>query len=292
VVVRFCGNYAAPAWLALLIFVLPPVVRSEPSDSALSPCTIHYPSDDHLTWACRKLKKGEKLEGVFSDRWVDVARFNRIDRRHAIAGVSIKVPHTLEDISTFSPMPLHHPEAELYEKFVLIDLSEQFLGAYEHGALRFSLPITTGERGNETPAGKFRITAAHRFHPSTLYTIEGTTTPYPMTYALRFLTIRDGVSYWIHGRDVPGKPASHGCIGLYDEAMQQQYYGNPHDPKLHDAQRLYEWVLAGRSDDGKLMTLDDGPPVLIIGIAPGERGPHTAPASPSPEAHPGCTHGE
>ena len=32
---------------------------------------------------------------------------------------------------------------------------------------------------------------------------------------------REGVSYWIHGRDMPGYPASHGCIGLYDESMQK-----------------------------------------------------------------------
>ena len=34
----------------------------------------------------------------------------------------------------------------------------------------------------------------------------------------------DWDSYWIHGRDVPGFPASHGCVGLYDEQMQFDYY--------------------------------------------------------------------
>ena len=91
--------------------------------------------------------------------------------------------------------------------------------------------------------GAFRLTAAHLQHQSDLYTIEGTDRPYPMNYALRFHVNREGVSYWIHGRDMPGYPASHGCIGLYDEPMQKEQYGIPKEPELSDAQRLFVWVL-------------------------------------------------
>ena len=65
--------------------------------------------------------------------------------------------------------------------------------------------------------------------------IEGTDRPYPMNYALRFYVNRTGMSYWIHGRDLPGYPASHGCIGLYDEPMQKEQYGIPKDPKHRPA---------------------------------------------------------
>ena len=44
----------------------------------------------------------------------------------------------------------------------------------------------------------------------------------------------------IHGRDLPGYPASHGCIGLYDEPMQKEQYGVPGDPELNDAKRRFE----------------------------------------------------
>ena len=56
-------------------------------------------------------------------------------------------------------------------------------------------------------------------------------------------------------RDLPGYPASHGCVGLYDEEMQVEYYAahdrkvnkqyyHPLDkPYLQGAQRLYEWVV-------------------------------------------------
>ena len=98
--------------------------------------------------------------------------------------------------------------------------------------------------------------------------MEGTTTPYPMNFALLFYVDRNGVSFWLHGRDIPGYPASHGCIGLYDEEMQEKFYGFPPDPALDSAKQLYEWVLSPRHDTGKTIRFEDGPGVWIIGRAP------------------------
>ena len=233
-----------------------------------TPCQMSYPSDATIEWECRTLRLGESLENVFEDHWIEVARFNRIDRRHAHRGVPIKVPRRIDDLASFRPLPLFYSPAELDEQFILIDLSEQFLGAYEYGALRFAAPIASGNGNDETPTGEFRLTAAHRSHQSCLYTIEGTDRPYPMNYALRFYVSRSGVSYWIHGRDLPGYPASHGCIGLYDEPMQKEQYGIPGDPQLNDAKRLFVWVLGGEPEDDRMIPLPHGPRVHIIGQAP------------------------
>lgn len=236
-------------------------------------CEIAYPSDATVEWDCRTLRPGESLETMFGERWVDVARFNRIDRRHARPGLSIKVPRRLEDLAQFTPLPLVYPPGEPDEQFILIDLREQFLGAYEFGALRFAVPIASGNGLNETPTGMFRVTAAHLHHQSSLYTIEGTDRPYPMSYALRFHVNREGVSYWIHGRDMPGYPASHGCIGLYDETMQKEQYGIPKEPELNDARRLYLWVLGLESDAERIVHVPNGPRLSIIGDAPSHRVP-------------------
>ena len=115
------------------------------------------------------------------------------------------MPRRLEELAQITPLPPAYQPGELKEKFILIDLSEQFLGAYEFGALRFSTPIVSGNGLNETPTGKFRLTAAHLQHQSGLYTIEGTDLPYPINFALRFHVSREGLSYWIHGRDLPGR---------------------------------------------------------------------------------------
>jgi hypothetical protein len=258
----------------LVVGVLLPIAsHAESLRKQHGPCAVVYPSDAAVGWDCRTLRPKESLETLFGEYWVDVARFNRIDRRHAHAGVSIKVPRRIEDLKEFLPMPLFYSPAEQEEQFILVDLSEQFLGAYEYGALRFSLPIASGNGHDPTPTGEFPLSAAHRRHQSSLFTVEGTDRPYLMNYALRFHINREGVSYWIHGRDLPGYPASHGCIGLYDEPMQTAQYGFPKDPELNDAKRLFEWVFGGEVEDDRVLPLPHGPRVHIIGQAPGHQTP-------------------
>jgi hypothetical protein len=255
--------------LLAALALLPVVSHAEPPRQHRGPCDTRYPSDATVEWDCRTLQPGESLEKLFGDGWVDVARFNRIDRRHARPGVSIKVPKRLQDVESFTPLPLSYSSAETDEQFILVDLAEQFLGAYEFGGLRFALPLASGNGDDHTPTGVFRLTAAHRRHQSSLFTIEGTDRPYPMNYALRFHVNRTGVSYWVHGRDLPGYPASHGCIGLYDEPMQKEQYGMPKNPELNDAKKLFEWVLGGEAEHDRVIHLPRGPKILIIGQAPG-----------------------
>ncbi|MBS0149573.1 MAG: L,D-transpeptidase [Nitrospira sp.] len=64
--------------------------------------------------------------------------------------------------------------------------------------------------------------APHRAHQSCRPTVEGTGRPYPMSYTLRFHLNCQEVSCWIHGRDLPNYPTSHGCIGLYDALTQRE----------------------------------------------------------------------
>jgi hypothetical protein len=235
---------------------------------APSLCSVPYPSAAAIEWTCLRLRAGDTLQRLFGDRWIDVARFNRVDRRHVVAGVELKVPARLDDIRDFTPLPSTYPAADADAKLILIDLSEQYLGAYEYGRRAFSAPVATGEAAHATPTGDFRITAADPRRRSSLYTIENTDVAYPMNWALRFHLSRQGIAYWIHGRDLPGYPASHGCIGLYDERMQAEYYGDPRDPILRDAQTLYEWVLGSRAAADGFQTLGDGPRVRIVGAAP------------------------
>jgi hypothetical protein len=230
-------------------------------------CRVVHPSDSRIDWECVRIKRGQTLEKLFGDRWIDVARFNRVDRRHVYPWVRIKVPKNLDDIKDFSPMPKTYAPGERDGKFILIDQSEQFLGAYEFGKLVFSAPIASGKKSNKTPVGVFKVTAYDSKHISSLYYVEHTRKLYPMHYGLMFL-IRRTVSYWVHGRDVPGYPASHGCVGLYDEEMQKKYYGFPKVPVLEDAKKLFEWSIAPAKDDQGIHMLKDGPKVVVIGEGP------------------------
>jgi len=246
-------------------------------------CDLHYPSDSRIEWQCRKLEWKDTPEGLFGEHWQEVLRFNRLDRRHFFGGRSIKVPQRLEDLKDFTPLPAKYPDATGEEKFILVDQSEMYLGAYEYGRLVFSCPVAVGIAGHRVPNGEFRIDAADRRHKSNLYAIEEIGRPYPMHYALRFyidMSLETTPSYYFHGRDIPGYPASHGCIGLYDEEMQQEYYSaydrkvnKPYyheltPPFLNDAKKLYQWVIGSNQDPGSFHKISYGPRVLIVGTPP------------------------
>ena len=119
--------------LLLILTTVSPITARGESRKIFNLCSVVHPGDAAIPWDCRKIKKGETPESLFGDRWLDVLRYNRIDRRHLTAGVSIKVPRDLDDIEEYSPLPDPFPKAAQEEKFILVDLYEQFLGAYEHG---------------------------------------------------------------------------------------------------------------------------------------------------------------
>jgi hypothetical protein len=246
-------------------------------------CEIRYPSDQRIEWSCRKLTAKDTPKGLFGGHWLDVLHFNRMDRRHFIAGVSIKVPKHIQQINSFNPLPASYPQEAREPKLILIDQSEMYLAAYENGKLVYAFPIALGSEGYQVPAGTYQVDAADRKHQSNRYTVEEIGRPYPMHYALRFWVDKskdDWPSYWIHGRDLPGYPASHGCIGLYDEEMQQDYY-SAHDkkvyqnnyhpltpPLLQDARVLYEWVVPQADDPGTFRMISNGPKVVVTGKPP------------------------
>lgn len=75
----------------------------------------------------------------------------------------------------------------------------------------------------------------------------------------------------MHARDLPGRPGSHGCIGVFDEAMQNRVYGIPEKPVLLDAKKLYNWAVGENDyegDSGGLELLEDAPVVEVAGDNP------------------------
>jgi len=245
---------------------------ASPADRAKEDLSrFEYPSQAHIKWKAHFVRPQDSLERLFGEDWVFVARFNRIDRRHVYPGMTIKVPEKMEDIRDYTPLPAVHEPARKHPKYILLNVTEQWLGAYEQGRLAFSMPAATGVEGHLAPTGIFRAEAYHRRHTSSLYKTAKGDAQYPMDFAIRFHIDKERVSYWIHARDLPGRPASHGCIGVFDEAMQCRVYGVPDKPVLEDAKKLYAWVLgedALREDDGAQRLLADGPIIEITGELP------------------------
>jgi hypothetical protein len=168
-------------------------------------------------------------------------------------------------------LPQLYEPARRHEKYILVSLTEQWLGAYEYGKLKFSNPAATGRLGFETPTGIFRILARDKNHTSSLYKTENDEEQYPMDNAMQFYIAPDNVGYWLHARDLPGRPASHGCIGLFDEEMQNRMFDTPEKPVLMDSQKLYAWAVGEdeyEDDPGNLEELEDGPVVEVTGQNP------------------------
>jgi hypothetical protein len=265
-----------PCVIIAAITLCKPSKVSEPGANPLDPAKedltrVEYPSQKNMKWHGRFIKPSETLESIFGGDWQLVARFNRIDRRHVYPGMTLKVPDNMDDIRGYSPLPQFHEPARRHEKYIVVSLTEQWLGAYEYGKLKFSNPAATGRTGFETPTGIFRITARDKHHTSSLYKTENDEEQYPMDNAMLFYIAPDGIAYWLHARDLPGRPASHGCIGLFDEVMQNRMFETPEKPALMDSQRLYAWAVGENvyeDDSGNREELEDGPVVEIIGQNP------------------------
>ncbi len=236
-----------------------------PSTVSKSCCRISFPSDSQIEWYCYRVKNEKALEDLFGSYLEPVLRFNRIDRMHALQGACIKIPVNFNDVVDFTPLPQKLEQAKNYRHYLFLDLSEQFLGAYEFGELKFSLPIASGRR-NSTPAGIFKVLGRDRWHRSHRYTITGTNIPYPMFWGVKFHVSKKGTAFWLHSRDIPGYPVSHGCVGLYDEEMQKKFYGYPKEPLLLDSKKLYLWFFPDGGDNDKPYMYPEGFPDALIEI--------------------------
>ena len=115
-------------------------------------------------------------------------------------------------------LPEFLPAAANHEKYILIDRSQQYLGLYEWGNLKYCYPISSGT-SNSTPLKKFVVNYMDEVHNSSIFDQA------PMDHALNI-----GSAYFIHEGIVPGYPASHGCIRVFP---------------LHARFLFYQWAKPG-----------------------------------------------
>jgi hypothetical protein len=106
------------------------------------------------------------------------------------------------------------PELSPNGSFVIvISLPDQALSAYRNGIRIAYSSISSGTKGRSTPAGVFTILEKEVTHFSNKYHHA------PMPYMQRLTW--QGVA--LHGGDLPGYPASHGCIRLPREFAKRLY---------------------------------------------------------------------
>ena len=93
------------------------------------------------------------------------------------------------------------PEGEVE---VVVSLPLQRAYVYRGGTLIGVSTVSTGRAGHETPPGTFNILQKRREHYSNLYN----NAPMPFMQRLTW----SGIA--LHAGQIPGRPASHGCVRL------------------------------------------------------------------------------
>ena len=87
---------------------------------------------------------------------------------------------------------------------IVVSLPLQRAYVYRAGTLIGISTVSTGREGYDTPTGTFNILQKRREHYSNLYN----NAPMPFMQRLTW----DGIA--LHAGEIPGRPASHGCIRL------------------------------------------------------------------------------
>ena len=87
---------------------------------------------------------------------------------------------------------------------MVISLDEQRAYVYRNGLRIGVSTVSTGKKGKETPTGVFTILQKKKEHKSSLYN----DAPMPFMQRLTW----DGIA--LHAGNLPGYPASHGCVRL------------------------------------------------------------------------------
>jgi hypothetical protein len=125
-------------------------------------------------------------------------------------------PSVLEKAARLSPGQFFwHPKAaSTGPVFMVIDLTRQRALVYRDGVPIAASTVSTGSKGRETPTGVFTILQKAVVHRSNTYDDA------PMPYMQRLTS--KGVA--MHAGNLPGYPASHGCIRL-PKAFAKLLYG-------------------------------------------------------------------
>ena len=167
-----------------------------------------------------------------------IHKLNRIDADR-LGHRWIVVPDSIDAELSYSPLPESLPILATVPKFILVSREVQAFGAYDNGVLVRWGPTSTGKLTTPTDSGLFFTNWKSR------HAISTDDPTWLLDWYVNFVALK-GIAF--HQYDLPGRPASHGCVRLLEV----------------DAQWLYQWTdewVPGRGSDVKRY----GTPVLVMG---------------------------
>jgi hypothetical protein len=189
----------------------------------------------------------QQISCAFSDQELELLeKLNRVDRKTLLAQKQVVAPREWgRPEEDYSPLPNWLDWADQAVKTLLVHKPLQAFAAYENGRLVRWGPVSTGAARSPTPSGFFHLNWRSKGHRSTV------NQDWFMPWYFNF---NNRTGYSFHEFELPGGPASHGCVRLLGR----------------DARWIYDWGASWTLDARGWKVTEDGTPVLIIGEYPHE----------------------
>jgi hypothetical protein len=199
-----------------------------------------------LSWTERVISEEELLRIERLDRSLDLntcreilARLNTKEsfyvREDMRLGRKLKVPNDFNAYRGWTPLPARLPAKLQTPRFILVVKDLGFIGWYEYGVLVGDSQACTGNSGQETRDGLYRVEKKDAEHTSSSYPNDYGN-PAWMPFSLHIYE-----AVWIHAGNVFGSHCSHGCVILPIEKAEELFrWAEPGTPVFvtQDTERL------------------------------------------------------
>jgi len=212
-----------------------PIAGPEPTTPAL----VAYRSVVLKGGEGRKFLSQLKSE-IGEEKMASLLRLNRLDAQHLRAGVTLVIPEQVDELTTFSPFPQRLEAVREIPKLILVSLRVQAFGAYEFGNLVRWGPTSSGKKATPTPAGLYHTNWKSKATRSSI------NNDWLLPWYFN-LDNQRGISF--HQYDLPGYPASHGCLRLLAD----------------DAAWIYGWADQWTLSTDQRRVEAYGTPVIVFG---------------------------
>lgn len=213
-------------------------IRKQQEDSLkvlLQKPEIQYHFEHKAVWKTKDSFEGSKHMELLS-------AINRVDEIHLKRLDSFLVPDKYAvSIANYLPFPKAAPLLSSINKIIIFSYPTQTFAAYEHGVLIQTGPVSMGKKSTPTPEGLFFCNWKSKETRSTV----------DKSWILKWnfnISNYGGVGF--HQYAMPGYPASHSCLRLWD----------------HQAEFLYHWADQWKLQGKELLA--KGTPVIVYGAYP------------------------
>jgi|JFJP01.1.fsa_nt_gi lipoprotein-anchoring transpeptidase ErfK/SrfK len=202
-------------------------------DSSITPKLLHFlPLHD---WPNKKLTEARHMFELAL-----TLRPNQVEPRQQLAQLNLELPQSDSAI-------------EVKEKLIVVGLDEQRMWVYEQGKKRFDFIVSTGEPGQETAVGEFKILNKIDVAYASTWDLD---MPYWMgiywsgtlqngIHALPIVRY-NGYKLW---EGFLGQPVSFGCVILSDEDAATLYQWANVGVKMKVVPSLWEWLRTQSAED-------------------------------------------